>query len=223
MLNAMPQKAFLGAIFFAFNACQQPGNYPMNDTHPTNHLAHETSPYLRQHANNPVDWYSWTEEAWKKAKKENKLVLVSIGYSSCHWCHVMEHESFENDSTAKIMNEHFVCIKVDREERPDVDQVYMTAVQLMTGSGGWPLNCFCLPDGRPLYGGTYFPNAAWMQVLTQLHDFYSQNKEQANQYAEELLQGIRQAESIVKKDTQPTFSRDELETTVENWKQYFDN
>ena len=106
-----------------------------------NRLSKETSPYLLQHANNPVDWYPWGNEALSRAKEENKLILVSVGYSACHWCHVMEHESFEDSEVAKIMNEHFICIKVDREERPDVDQVYMTAVQLMTGQGGWPLNC----------------------------------------------------------------------------------
>ena len=120
------------------------------------------------HAHNPVDWYPWSDEAFAKAKTENKLVLVSIGYSSCHWCHVMERESFENDSIAAIMNERFICIKVDREERPDVDQVYMGAVQLMSGRGGWPLNCFTLPDGRPVYGGTYFPPDQWKQMLQDL-------------------------------------------------------
>ena len=148
------------------------GQAPVKDTmhEHTNRLIHETSPYLLQHAHNPVDWFPWGDEAFNKAKAENKLVLVSIGYSSCHWCHVMEHESFEDDSVAKLMNEHFVCIKVDREARPDIDQVYMAAVQLMTGSGGWPLNCFTLPDGRPVYGGTYFQKAQWMQLLQQLAD-----------------------------------------------------
>src|SRR6202008_4269722 len=121
----------------------------------TNSLIHESSPYLLQHAHNPVNWYAWGEEAFSKAKAENKLVLISIGYSSCHWCHVMEHESFEDEATAEVMNAHFVCIKVDREERPDVAQIYMMAVQLMNGQGGWPLNCFTMPDGRPIYGGTY--------------------------------------------------------------------
>src|SRR5678810_81685 len=141
----------------------------------TNSLIHETSPYLLQHAHNPVDWYPWGDEAFQRAKTEDKPVLVSIGYSACHWCHVMEHETFEDKIAAELMNQFFVCIKVDREERPDVDQVYMTAVQLMTGSGGWPLNCFCLPDGRPLYGGTYFPNVAWKEVLVKLNDFYRSN------------------------------------------------
>jgi uncharacterized protein YyaL (SSP411 family) len=123
----------------------------------TNRLIHEKSPYLLQHAHNPVDWYPWGEDAFEKAKKENKIILLSIGYSTCHWCHVMERESFENEATAKILNDHFVCIKVDREERPDVDQIYMNAVMLLTGQGGWPLNMFLTPDLQPFYGGTYFP------------------------------------------------------------------
>jgi hypothetical protein len=123
----------------------------------TNRLIHEKSPYLLQHAHNPVDWYPWGEDAFEKAKKENKLILLSIGYSTCHWCHVMERESFENEATAKILNDNFVCIKVDREERPDVDQIYMNAVMLLTGQGGWPLNIFLTPELQPFYGGTYFP------------------------------------------------------------------
>src|SRR3954453_7948161 len=127
-------------------------NLPM-----ANQLAHETSPYLLQHKDNPVDWYPWGDEALGRARTEDMPVLVSIGYSSCHWCHVMERESFEDDETAAYMNQHFVPIKVDREERPDVDSVYMSAVQGMTGQGGWPLNVFCDPDGVPFFGGTYFP------------------------------------------------------------------
>ncbi|MHC4529134.1 MAG: thioredoxin domain-containing protein, partial [Planctomycetota bacterium] len=123
----------------------------------TNRLINESSPYLLQHAHNPVDWYPWGAEAFERAKKEDKPVFLSIGYSTCHWCHVMEHESFENEQIAKIMNEHFVSIKVDREQRPDVDEIYMTAVQAITGSGGWPLSVFLTPDGVPFFGGTYFP------------------------------------------------------------------
>ena len=122
-----------------------------------NHLIHETSPYLLQHANNPVDWFPWGEEAFQKARSENKPVLLSIGYSACHWCHVMAHESFEDEEIAKLMNEHFVNIKVDREERPDIDQIYMNAVQMMTHHGGWPMTVFLTPDAVPFYGGTYFP------------------------------------------------------------------
>ena len=123
----------------------------------TNRLAQETSPYLLQHAHNPVDWYAWGEEAFIRARQENKPILLSVGYSACHWCHVMERESFENDFIAQMMNAHFVCIKVDREERPDVDSIYMSAVQLMAGQGGWPMTVFLTPDGKPFYGGTYFP------------------------------------------------------------------
>src|SRR5207245_3092461 len=121
-----------------------------------NRLINETSPYLLQHAHNPVDWYAWGPEVFERSASEDKLILLSIGYSACHWCHVMEHESFENPSIAKVMNENFVNIKVDREERPDLDQIYMSAVQIMAGSGGWPLTIFLLPNGEPIFGGTYF-------------------------------------------------------------------
>ena len=188
----------------------------------SNHLIHETSPYLLQHAYNPVDWYPWCDEAWDKARRENKLVLVSIGYSSCHWCHVMEHESFEDSTTAKLMNEYYVCIKVDREERPDIDQVYMSAVQIMTGRGGWPLNCFTLPDARPIYGGTYFPNVSWKEILTKLHDFYKTEPEKANQYADELTNGINQSEPFKVAGSQPKFSSGVLKEMVEKWKISFD-
>ena len=134
----------------------------------SNDLIKETSPYLLQHAYNPVDWKAWNTEALQLAKEQNKLIVISVGYSACHWCHVMEEESFENDSVAKLMNENFISIKVDREERPDVDQVYMNAVQLMTGSGGWPLNCIALPDGRPVFGGTYFTKIQWTKILEDM-------------------------------------------------------
>src|SRR5213592_2036620 len=123
----------------------------------TNRLAREKSPYLLQHQYNPVDWYAWGEEAFAKARSENKPIFLSIGYSTCHWCHVMERESFENDGVAKFLNEHFVSIKVDREERPDVDKIYMTFVQATRGQGGWPLNVFLTPELKPFFGGTYFP------------------------------------------------------------------
>src|SRR6202795_765888 len=132
----------------------------MSDKHPDrkpNRLINEQSPYLRQHAYNPVDWYAWGDEALKRAHADNKPILLSIGYSACHWCHVMERESFENEQIAQLMNENFVSIKVDREERPDLDQIYMDAVQLLTGRGGWPLTVFLTPEGEPFYGGTYFP------------------------------------------------------------------
>src|SRR5438046_3352712 len=127
------------------------------DAQHTNRLIHETSPYLLQHAHNPVDWYPWGDEAFQKARSENRPILLSIGYSACHWCHVMERESFENEKIAALMNETFVSIKVDREERPDLDEIYMNAVQMLTGRGGWPMTMFLTPEGKPFYGGTYFP------------------------------------------------------------------
>src|SRR5881409_2625177 len=144
----------------------------------TNRLAHEKSPYLLQHAHNPVDWYSWGEEAFAKARQENKPIFLSIGYSTCHWCHVMERESFENDDLAAFLNLHFVSIKVDREERPDVDKIYMTFVQATTGQGGWPLNVFLTPDLKPFYGGTYFPpdqrqgRPGFLQLLQQIQQLW---------------------------------------------------
>jgi uncharacterized protein YyaL (SSP411 family) len=187
-----------------------------------NHLANSTSPYLLQHANNPVDWYPWGTEALQKAKDENKLILVSIGYSACHWCHVMEHESFEDEKVAAVMNEYFVCIKVDREERPDVDQVYMSAVQLMSGRGGWPLNCICLPDQRPIYGGTYFRKNEWASLLFNLADFYKQKPGEAIEYAEKLTSGIQQYESVEFVKEQSGYTKADLELIVTNWKRYFD-
>ncbi|MGZ3945036.1 MAG: thioredoxin domain-containing protein [Mucilaginibacter sp.] len=187
-----------------------------------NRLSKSASPYLLQHANNPVDWYPWGAEALQKAKDENKLILVSIGYSACHWCHVMEHESFEDEKVASVMNEYFVCIKVDREERPDVDQIYMSAVQLMTGRGGWPLNCICLPDQRPIYGGTYFRKNDWVSLLFNLADFYKSKPAEAEEYAVKLTVGIRQYESIQLIDEIAEYKRQDLELIVTNWQKYFD-
>ena len=137
-------------LYFSFYSCGQKRSSQEKDKFMfTNSLINETSPYLLQHAHNPVDWYPWGTEALDKAKKENKMLLISVGYAACHWCHVMEHESYEDTVVANVMNENFVCIKVDREERPDVDQVYMNASYLVNGSGGWPLNALAMPDGRP--------------------------------------------------------------------------
>ena len=187
-----------------------------------NHLANSTSPYLLQHANNPVNWYPWGTEALQKARDENKLILVSIGYSACHWCHVMEHESFEDEKVAVVMNEYFVCIKVDREERPDVDQIYMSAVQLMSGRGGWPLNCICLPDQRPIYGGTYFRKNDWTSLLFNLADFYKQKPAEAEEYAVRLTEGIQQYESLEFVEDHADYTKGDLEQIVSNWKKYFD-
>jgi len=155
-----------------------------------NRLINESSPYLLQHANNPVDWFPYGEEAFAEARNSNRPVLISIGYSACHWCHVMEHESFSKPEIADVMNRLFVCIKVDREERPDVDQVYMNAVQLLHNSGGWPLNCFALPDGRPFWGGTYFRPSQWTDLLEQISDLYHKNRNEIEQQAKRLREGI---------------------------------
>ena len=187
-----------------------------------NKLANSSSPYLLQHANNPVNWYPWGAEALQKAKDENKLIIVSIGYSACHWCHVMEHESFEDESVAAVMNEYFVCIKVDREERPDVDQIYMSAVQLISGRGGWPLNCICLPDQRPIYGGTYYKKEDWSSILFNLADFYKTKRQEAVEYAERLTQGIQQYETLDLITDPQEYDSTTLKPIIDNWKQYLD-
>lgn len=189
----------------------------------TNSLIHETSPYLLQHAHNPVDWYAWGDEAFDKAKKENKLVLISIGYAACHWCHVMEHESFENEAIADIMNENFVCIKVDREERPDIDKVYMSAVQLMTGRGGWPLNCFALPDGRPVYGGTYFQPKQWIDILKGLSLTYKNEPSRVENTAKEISQGLQSHELISVKSEGNEFNKSQADKMFDGWQKYFDS
>jgi len=188
----------------------------------TNELIHSSSPYLLQHAHNPVHWVEWSEEAFLRAKKEGKLVLISVGYSACHWCHVMEQESFMDVDVAELMNQHLVCIKVDREERPDVDQIYMTAVQLMTQHGGWPLNCFALPDGRPIYGGTYFPKENWKKIIHNLWEVYQNNPEKVEEYAQHLKDGIAQTELIEKRPLIQKINPSELIELVQLWKQNFD-
>ena len=149
----------------------------------SNRLIHEKSPYLLQHAHNPIDWYPWSEEAFSKAKEENKPIFLSIGYSTCHWCHVMAHESFEDEEVAAYMNEHYVAIKVDREERPDIDSIYMRICQMMTGAGGWPLTIIMTPEKIPFFSGTYFPRISQqghpgiLDVLTTLQHNYHYKKE----------------------------------------------
>ena len=155
-----------------------------------NNLKNETSPYLLQHVENPVNWNPWNKKYLNKAKKENKLVIVSIGYASCHWCHVMERESFQDSTVAKLMNDKFISIKVDREERPDIDQVYMNAIQLINGSGGWPLNVITLPDGRPIWGGTYFSKDQWTSALKQISEIYEAEPEKFMSYADRVQEGI---------------------------------
>ena len=168
----------------------------------TNRLANERSPYLQQHAHNPVDWYPWGEEAFEKARREEKPIFLSIGYSTCHWCHVMERESFEDRETAELMNGLFVNIKVDREERPDVDAIYMTAAQALTGQGGWPLSAWLTPDLKPYYVGTYFPpqpmygRPSFRDALTQLRKAWDEERERVLRSSEAILDAVRKGSEI---------------------------
>jgi uncharacterized protein YyaL (SSP411 family) len=187
----------------------------------TNALIHSSSPYLLQHAHNPVNWEEWHPELWEQAKQKDRLVLISIGYSACHWCHVMERESFEDEQTAALMNSIFINIKVDREERPDVDMVYMDACQLMTGRGGWPLNVICLPDGRPVYAGTYFPNENWQQAILQLQALWQTDKAKADEYANKVFQGISQMNAVHLEPSQ-TFSKSSIGALYQQLSEGFD-
>lgn len=182
--------------YVSVNAILDNGGRWMEAKH-TNRLIHETSPYLLQHAHNPVDWYPWGEEAFEKAKSENKPILLSIGYSACHWCHVMAHESFESEKIATLMNELFVSVKVDREERPDLDEIYMNAVQMLTGRGGWPMTLFLTPDGKPFYGGTYFPPQdrqgmpGFPRVLLGVSQAYRERPDEVEKSVEQILSALR--------------------------------
>jgi uncharacterized protein YyaL (SSP411 family) len=188
----------------------------------TNSLIHESSPYLVQHAHHPVHWIPWSEAAFEEAKRLNKLVLISVGYSACHWCHVMAHECFEDQEVADLMNAHFINIKVDREERPDVDNVYMSAVQLMTQRGGWPLNCITLPDGRPIYGGTYFPKEQWIHILKSLVYTFQQDTEKVEEYATKLHEGLSVNELIALPQDEAELKDEKLLELVARWKKQFD-
>ena len=188
----------------------------------SNELINSSSPYLLQHAHNPVNWKPWSDKVIEEAKQNDKLILISIGYAACHWCHVMEHESFEDVEVAKTMNENFSCVKVDREERPDVDNYYMTAVQLMQQQGGWPLNVIALPDGRPVWGGTYFAKDNWIKNLFAISDFYRKNKDKTEEYAATLQSGIEQASLNIVVKNEIAFNTKLLENSVTGWKQLFD-
>ncbi|MCK9401350.1 MAG: thioredoxin domain-containing protein [Bacteroidales bacterium] len=188
----------------------------------TNQLIQESSPYLLQHAHNPVDWHPWNENTLAKAKSLDKMLLISIGYAACHWCHVMEKESFEDEEVAKIMNKHFICIKVDREERPDVDQVYMNAVQLITGSGGWPLNCFTLPDGRPFFGGTYFRKHQWVQLLENIALLYIKRRKELEEQAGSLTNGVIAGDLIKAGKDTGIFAQDDLQVAAGRLERQFD-
>lgn len=209
---------FVIALLFTLTACGQSSP----SERPTNGLINETSPYLLQHAHNPVNWQPWSEAALEQAQRENKLLIVSIGYAACHWCHVMEHESFEDSAVAALMNEHFISIKVDREERPDVDQVYMEAAQLMTGRGGWPLNAITLPDGRPVFAGTYFPKDQWMSVLRQVQESYERTPDRLEKIASQVTEGIRSTEAFVPPTDEPAYEAALLDELYRTWKPKLD-
>ncbi len=193
----------------------------------TNRLIHETSPYLLQHAHNPVDWFTWCDEAFETAKRENKPILLSVGYSACHWCHVMEHESFENEAIAELMNENFVCIKVDLEERPDLDHIYMPFLQMTTGSGGYPMNVFLTPDKIPFFGGTYFPPAdrqnmpGFPRVLAQIAEAYRDKLEEILTSATQILAEINRYGSVT--PTNADLSKDQLEIAYRGIIRNFDS
>lgn len=188
-----------------------------------NQLHLETSPYLLQHANNPIYWKAWNEKSLAQARDENKLIVVSVGYSACHWCHVMEHESFEENEVAEVMNRHYVSIKVDREERPDVDATYMKAVQLMTGQGGWPMNVVLLPDGRPVWGGTYFRKNNWIEALQQLQDIYATEPEKMFDYADKLMQGIGHIGLVTPEGEGAIPDPSGIKVIAEKWARSFDH
>ena len=208
-------------VAFLFTSCNTKNNNKENHKF-TNDLINETSPYLLQHAHNPVDWKAWNKETLDRAKAENKLIIISVGYSACHWCHVMEQESFENEAVAKLMNDNFISIKVDREERPDIDQIYMNAVQLMTGKGGWPLNCIALPDGRPIFGGTYFTKEEWIKALTQLSNLYKENPKKASEYADKLVDGIQKSQLVTVNNNEINFNKSEVSNAVKLWQEHLD-
>lgn len=189
-----------------------------------NRLYNATSPYLLQHAGNPVDWYPWGAEALQRAKTEDKPILLSIGYSSCHWCHVMAHESFEDTAVARVMNENFINIKLDREERPDIDQIYMDAVQVMGQSGGWPLNVFITPDQKPFFGGTYFPKERWLDILGAVTKAFTENREKLDQSAEELAKAVSASETEKYELTEDenAISRADLDLSYDSLSDRFD-
>jgi len=189
----------------------------------TNELITETSPYLLQHAHNPVDWRAWNNNSLQTAKDENKLMIISVGYAACHWCHVMEKESFEDSTVASVMNKSFISIKVDREERPDVDHIYINAVQLMTGSAGWPLNVITLPDGRPVWGGTYFRKEQWINSLEKIQELYKENPEKLIEYAEKLEEGIKSMDLISVNTNEINFNDFPTNIVVNSWMKTFDH
>ncbi|GAB4200670.1 MAG: thioredoxin domain-containing protein [Bacteroidia bacterium] len=189
-----------------------------------NHLIKETSPYLLQHAHQPVDWYPYSQEIFDKAKKENKPIIISIGYSTCHWCHVMAHECFEDKDVADLMNRYFISVKVDREELPDIDRYYMNAIQVLTGHGGWPLNAFVLPNGKPFYAVTYAPKERWMELLLKIQELYQNNFEKLKEYADNIHHGIQEFELVGLSDAAPQkdIHIQDITQKISEWKKIFD-
>jgi len=193
---------------------------------PANRLGGEKSPYLLQHAHNPVDWYPWGEEAFERARTEGKPIFLSIGYSTCHWCHVMERESFENDETAQLLNDHYISIKADREERPDIDAIYMSALQAMAGSGGWPMSIFLTPDLKPFFAGTYFPpfpahgRPSFPQLLTRIHELWQSDRAALAESADHIIDAIRSAEDT--RDALGRLTGDALRSAIQTTYQYFE-
>ena len=191
--------------------CQQSRHGTLEAQHRfSNELVNESSPYLLQHAHNPVNWYPWGEKALNKAEKEQKLIVISVGYAACHWCHVMEEESFEDSAVADLMNKHYISIKVDREERPDIDKIYMDASYIMTGRGGWPLNVIALPDGRPIFAGTYFPKSDWLKILEHIVGQYEEDPERLNEVADKITEGIQVIETVELNTSTSEISLDDL-------------
>lgn len=194
----------------------------MENQHFSNALINESSPYLLQHAYNPVDWHAWNTDTLAEAKNSNKLMIVSIGYAACHWCHVMEHESFEDETVAAVMNKSYISVKIDREERPDIDQIYINAVQLMTGNAGWPLNVVTLPDGRPVWGGTYFRKNQWIEALEQIQEVYKKQPNKLVEYANRLEAGIKNMDLVSLNETKIDLSNFPIESIIDTWSKNFD-
>lgn len=207
-------------IFFCLTGCKEE---PKEKRLITNRLAEANSPYLQEHADNPVDWYEWGSEALEKAQAEDKPIIISVGYASCHWCHVMERESFMDSSVAEIMNRDFVSVKIDREERPDIDKIYMNAAQLLNGSGGWPLNAVALPDGKPFFAGTYFPPEEWKNILNNIAKAYKEDKESLEETANSLTEGIKNTSSLGDLGVQKKeISEAEYLSVLKAWEPRFD-
>ncbi len=221
--NSRMRLTLTSLLLISIFGCNSSKNENLETNSFTNDLIHESSPYLLQHAHNPVNWKPYSEATLQLAKSEKKLMIISVGYAACHWCHVMEHESFEDSTVASVMNKHFISVKVDREERPDVDQTYINAVQLMTGSAGWPLNVITLPDGRPVWGGTYFRKNDWINALEQIQEIYHQEPEKLIAYANRLEEGLKSIDLIHLNTEDVDFKTYSTESVIKKMSQNFDH